>query len=564
MDVLADVRRSRTLLIGTGSYRNMPDLPAVPRGVDALRTALRDPRLWGLPHANCRTLKEPRSANEVLDTIRDNAAEATDTFVLYFAGHGFIEPHTDELYLALPDTDPGRPWTGLPYDWLRRVLQRPEVKARRKVVILDCCYSGLALGGSLRAQGEVADHATVQGACVLTASAETKTALAPRGEPFTAFTGELVSTLTNGIPGGPEILDVETVYRRVHAALRAKGRPLPQLRSRNTGSRIPLVRNRAAAPVSTPAPPPARRIRPALTATGVVAALLVGGDAYRPPPATVLPPTVATACASTAVHPGPVSTPPPATHEALTPMRTRGRLIIGTAVDRPGHAVRCPDGRLEGFDVAIGEIVAADLGFPPDKIQWVDVLPEDRLDAVEQGEVDFMVGMGISDPRKLDVGFAGPYEVSSQALMIAVHDKTITGPESLHDLDKSVCTLYGSPSVANIRPYLAHPTQLVVESTIDRCVTLLLQRRVSAVTTDRALLLGLLPAVEAEARIVGPGFADASYGIAVALENRDLRELINDSLERSYRDGRYRQAWRNSTMGRGVPEVAAGPPVDRY
>jgi ABC-type amino acid transport substrate-binding protein len=559
MDVLADVRKSRTLLIGIGSYRNMPDLPAVPRGIDALRTALRDPCLWGLLPTNCLALKEPRSTNVVLDTIRDNAAEATDTFVLYFAGHGFIEPHTDELYLALPDTDPGRPWTGLPYDWLRRVLQRPEVKARRKVVILDCCYSGLALGGSLRAQGEVADHATVQGTCVLTASAETKTALAPRGEPFTAFTGELVSTLTNGIPGGPEILDVETVYRRMHAALRAKGRPLPQLRSRNTGSRIPLVRNRAA-PVAMPAPPPAHRIRPAMIATGVAAALLVGADASPPVPATVPWPTVPAACASAALDPGPVSTPPPT---ALAPMTARGHLVIGW-FHKPGHAVRCPDGRVQGFDVAIGEIVAADLGFPPNKIKWVEVSPDDRLIAVRENEVDLLVGMTITDTRKQEVDFAGPYEVSSQGLMTAGYDTTINGPESLHDQNRSVCTIKATTSVENIRPYLANPAQLVEsEPGINHCVTLLLQGRVSAVTTDRSVLLGLLPDLGATAKVVGPGFADASYGIAVALGNRELRELINDSLERSYRDGRYRRAWRNS-MDQGVPEVVAGPPIDRY
>jgi ABC-type amino acid transport substrate-binding protein len=562
MDVVADVRRSRALLIGVGGYRTLPDLPAVPRGVDALHVALRDPDLWGLPHDHCIALKEPRSTSEVLDTVRDMAAGATDTFVLYFAGHGFIEPHTDELYLALPDTDTDRPWTALPYDWLRRSLQRPEVRARRKVVILDCCYSGLALGGALSARGAVADRVTVEGVCVLTASAETKTALAPRGEPFTAFTGEVVSTLTHGIPGGPEVLDVETVYRRVHAALAAKGRPLPQLRSRNTGSRIALVRNNAA-PVPEPAPTPVRRRPPALVAAGVALSLLTSADTYPllPEPVSL---TAATACAGDLTWSSPFRTRPVPPREVLAPMATRDHLVIGTTFGRPGHAERCADGHLRGFDVAIGEIIATDLGFSPDQVKWVDVPAAERVTTVREHRVDLLLGMGITPERKQSIAFAGPYEVSSQGLMVRGQDISIAGPESLRNPDKTVCTLRGSTSVLNIQRYLSDPAQLVQdESTIAHCVTLLLQGRVSAVTTDRSVLLGFLPQLGTSVKIVGHGFADSSYGVAVALDNGKLRELVNDSIERSYRDGRYLQAWRNS-VGGALPEVSAGPPVDRY
>lgn len=80
---------------------------------------------------------------------------------------------------------------------------------------------------------------------MLTASAETRKALAPPGERYTAFTGELIAVLAGGVPGGPELLDMETVYRQVRQALEAKVRPVLQQRNRNTDGLIALVRNAA-------------------------------------------------------------------------------------------------------------------------------------------------------------------------------------------------------------------------------------------------------------------------------------------------------------------------------
>ncbi|MGW7595693.1 caspase, EACC1-associated type, partial [Streptomyces rubiginosohelvolus] len=85
---------------------------------------------------------------------------------------------------------------------------------------------------------------------------DTSFALAPPGETHTAFTGELLRLLREGVPGGPELLDLDTVYAQVYAALRAKGRPLPQKRDRNTAGGLALARNAAWAPPGFGPPPP--------------------------------------------------------------------------------------------------------------------------------------------------------------------------------------------------------------------------------------------------------------------------------------------------------------------
>nr|WP_309302177.1 ABC transporter substrate-binding protein [Streptomyces sp. NBRC 110611] len=278
--MLADPDRSEALLLGVHSYTTLPDLPAVARNLAGLEKVLNDPAVWGLPSGRCTVLSQPQTGEEVLDTVQQVARRAEDTLLVYYAGHGLTDPHTDELYLALPDSDREREYTALRYEYLRRAVLDPRAGARRTVVILDCCFSGRALVGRMSAGDYLADHAMVEGTCLLTASAETRMALSPPGEKYTAFTGALVTALDEGIPDGPDPIDMNTLYRHLHRTLAAGSRPLPQQRNRNTGGLIALARNRATAtapeptptpstPTSAPVPPPtpAPTPDPALTPT---------------------------------------------------------------------------------------------------------------------------------------------------------------------------------------------------------------------------------------------------------------------------------------------------------
>ncbi|GFE15613.1 hypothetical protein Sgleb_36600 [Streptomyces glebosus] len=245
MAVLSDPARSEAVLVGVHDYVYLEKLPAVARNLAGLRDALTDPAVWGLPAESCTVLSQPLSMGQVLDTVQDRARKARDTLLVYYAGHGLTDLYTDELYLAMADSDPGREHTSLRYEWLRRAVLDPQAGAQRTVVILDCCYSGRALLGRMSASAHIADQAVVEGTCLLTASAETRPALSPPGETYTAFTGELIATLTEGIPGRPDPLDMDTLYRHLRGRLESRSRPVPQQRNRNTGGRIAIARNRA-------------------------------------------------------------------------------------------------------------------------------------------------------------------------------------------------------------------------------------------------------------------------------------------------------------------------------
>jgi serine/threonine protein kinase len=180
----------------------------------------------------------------MLDPVVMAAQNATDTLLLYYAGHGLVD-RRGELHLTHVDSDPNphRMYTAVPYDHIRDALL--ESRAARRIVILDCCYSGRALGQMGASVSAVVEEASAEGTYVLAAAAENKMALALPGEYYTAFTAELLDIINNGIMGLGPSLDLDSIYRRLLAVMKAKGRPLPQKRDRNTAGQMPLVRNQA-------------------------------------------------------------------------------------------------------------------------------------------------------------------------------------------------------------------------------------------------------------------------------------------------------------------------------
>jgi diguanylate cyclase (GGDEF)-like protein/PAS domain S-box-containing protein len=241
---LADFGRSRALFIGVDSFENLESLPAVRQNLLTLVDLFAD-GVWQLGSSHCVQLLNPNSTREVDQAIAHAAVAATDTLLLYYAGHGLLD-RQGRLHLAMPDSDKSAVHsTAFPYDWVR--MRLAESGAARCIVILDCCFSARAMGAQSPASS-IAALAEAEGTYVLAAADERAIALAPPGEMFTAFTGALVRVLTDGIADAPESLDLDTVFQGVQAILRRQARPDPQCLGRNQVGRTAFVKNPAYVP----------------------------------------------------------------------------------------------------------------------------------------------------------------------------------------------------------------------------------------------------------------------------------------------------------------------------
>ena len=239
-----------------------------------------------------------------------------------------------------------------------------------------------------------------------------------------------------------------------------------------------------------------------------------------------------------------------------------GSITIGTKFDQPLFGLVGPDGRPEGFDVAIGALVASQLGIPFDDIQFEETVSANRETFIQNGTVDIVVATyTINDARKEVVSFAGPYYVAGQALMVAAgNPEGIEGPEDVEG--QPVCSVEGSTPAARIVD--EYGAELVATDTYSNCLDPLRNGQVVAVTTDNVILSGFVDQNPGEFELVDDGatFTEEPYGIGLALDDTEFREWINDVLEASYEDGTWASLW-EQTAGAVLP-TPEPPAVDRY
>ena len=214
---LPDPRRSAAILIGTDVYDEpeLADLPTVANNLQGLRSALTDTAAGGFLINNCLPILNPSSTRLISEQLLQVAEKAQDTLLVYIAGHGLPDMSSGELYLALRDTNiENLRFTALRYDDLRQLfLNSPRITAAKRIVILDCCYSGRVLPAM--SEGQVGGMVDIDGVYIMTSTSENVRALAPLGERYTAFTGQLLNILNDGVPGGPELLTLDSIYHRL-------------------------------------------------------------------------------------------------------------------------------------------------------------------------------------------------------------------------------------------------------------------------------------------------------------------------------------------------------------
>jgi len=240
-------------------------------------------------------------------------------------------------------------------------------------------------------------------------------------------------------------------------------------------------------------------------------------------------------------------------------IKSSGTIRIGVKDDQPGLGFKdAATGEYSGFDVEIARWIAASLGVAKDKIEFKSIPSANRESAISNGDIDYYVGTySITDKRKKQIDFAGPYFITGQGLLVKKDNTTINSEK---DLDgKKVCSATGSTPIQNIRENFpkADPQEFEKYSL---CVDALKNGTVDTVTTDQAILLGYAAQDPDNLKVVGEPFTTEKYGVGMVKGDKALRTFVNDMFTNG------KDTWQkiyDSTLGTSGTKVEQ-PAVDNY
>jgi serine/threonine protein phosphatase PrpC len=222
-------------MAGLPGTRLAPDLPGGPRAALAVATTrYEDPEL--------RQLRAPaRDAEDLAEVLERQTRRAIDVFlsgrgvgdlvVVYLSCHGVLD-RRNRLYFAASDTLKAQLGsTGIPAAWLMDELE--ECRARSKVLILDCCFSGAFAHGSkgnpdLDLERRLAGNG--RGQAVLTASRAGEYSFEGQALPGAVTTGSvftvgLVEGLRTGAAdvGGDGYVSVDEAFEYAYGYVQSSG-----------------------------------------------------------------------------------------------------------------------------------------------------------------------------------------------------------------------------------------------------------------------------------------------------------------------------------------------------
>jgi hypothetical protein len=237
---------SVAILLGSSKFprdsQNLPDLPAVVANLVDFERLLRDPSVAGFPSSRVHRLLDEDDASRIRERLADWSEEATDLLLFYYSGHGLIDADGD-LLLTLSNSTFSRAEANC-LRWRDVKSYVLKSSARRKLVILDCCFSGRATSILGAADEAVRRSLEAKGTVVLASS--------PRNEPSrvdpearrTVFTDALLSTIEQGVDTGRNVVSVDELFANAKQACRSIDAPTPERVATADANDIALVLNR--------------------------------------------------------------------------------------------------------------------------------------------------------------------------------------------------------------------------------------------------------------------------------------------------------------------------------
>jgi len=133
----------KALIISISDYENLPALPFCKNDGQEMSNLLKSLGYEIKEEHNLIGKVSKEQIENAVDTFfTEERVRRKDLLLFYYSGHGIPEA-TGEHYIASSETEISYPWReGYSFEELSDMIDRSN--SERKVVILDCCYSGSA------------------------------------------------------------------------------------------------------------------------------------------------------------------------------------------------------------------------------------------------------------------------------------------------------------------------------------------------------------------------------------------------------------------------------------
>ncbi|MFF5715016.1 type VII secretion protein EccCb [Streptomyces sp. NPDC012756] len=220
--------RRIALLVATDGYVDpgLNQLRSPARGASELEALLRDEAVGRFDFVRTLTNRPKEEIEREIEALLSNRAP-DDLILLYLACHG-IRNDTDRLFFATIGTNLSRPHTtAIRADLIHQLLD--ECEARTKIVLLDCCYSGLFHRATPMSPAPVDVEAALVGRGTFVITASTALEYAYEGDqltldnaqPVARFTAAIIEGLRTGLADLDRdgVITPDELYTYVHDAV---------------------------------------------------------------------------------------------------------------------------------------------------------------------------------------------------------------------------------------------------------------------------------------------------------------------------------------------------------
>jgi hypothetical protein len=217
--------QGHALVVGVAAYRpDVRPLPAVVRNdAVAVHQALVDPAVGAYDPTNVRLLRDEQATGAALRAALADLARVADdrsTVFVYFSGHGGrleSEPAAGDYLLPVDATYPDEAAlaaSALSAAEFTAALR--AVRARKLVVVLDCCHAG-GIGEAKDFKGGLSGGTLQQlqaglGRVVLASSRGAEASWVQPGETHSLFTKHLLAGLRGGVPAPDGLVRVFDLF----------------------------------------------------------------------------------------------------------------------------------------------------------------------------------------------------------------------------------------------------------------------------------------------------------------------------------------------------------------